>query len=106
MRHWTIKILASCALLMAFTVGTPPGVTPAAAKVRCNEAPTCDGLHGQDRSDCQADRAEAEADCQARGLGDARGDRGHGPKWQDCKDKAAKLRGASPNGRTTYKNDC
>jgi len=109
MQHWTIKALAACALVTALAVGTPPGVTPATAKVKCGYAPNCTNLRGQDRSDCEADRAEAEADCQlhdTRRTGDAVNDPGPGQKYHDCKDKAEKLRGASPNGPTSYDKDC
>jgi len=109
MRRYAIKLLAPLAVLTTLAVGTPAGVTPAAAQ-QCGYAPNCDGLRGEDRRQCQADRAAAEADCQlhdTRPHGDARNDPGPGQKHQDCLDKAEKLRGAPRYGRpTTYAGDC
>ena len=86
-------------------IGTASVVTPATAQ-RCGNMPDCGGKTGEARRACQANRAAAEADCQARGSGNRV--KGKGQKYKDCKEKAARLRrgGAEVDSATSYDRDC
>jgi hypothetical protein len=86
---------------MTGVVGTV-APTPAAAQ-RCGQAPNCNNTHGDARRHCLARRAHAEADCQARGRGDARGNPGKGPRYRRCKQTEESF---DFDEATTYRKDC
>lgn len=104
-----VPAMAGFAALSLFTV-LGPAVTPASARVHCGQAPSCRGLHGRRWDLCQAKRADAEADCQARGVGRESGRhrvRGRGPKYRKCKNFARELRnGGAELDEATSMRDC
>ena len=67
-------------------------ITTATAQ-SCRNMPDCGGKTGAARRACQAARAQAEADCQARGAGGRV--KGKGQKYRDCSEKAGRLRGGA-----------
>ena len=98
--------LAGIFMLPLLVIGT--SVTPASAQ-RCGQAPNCNGLRGARWDMCQARRAEAEADCQRRGVGYESGRhrvRGAGPKYRKCKNFARQLRNDAQFDEATSMRDC
>lgn len=82
--------LAGIALLSLAGIGV--GVTPAGARVRCGQAPTCDKdeMSYREYHYCKSQRAAANADCEARGVGyDSQSGRHRKPgkyrKYRKCK---------------------
>ena len=90
--------------LLSLAVGTAPVISTATAQ-SCRNMPDCGGKTGAARRACQAARAQAEADCQARGTGGRV--KGKGQKYRDCSEKAGRLRGgAEVDSATSYEKDC
>ena len=98
-----IGVSAAAAVLALLSMGGSGEISTAHAQT-CGHAPKCAGLTGARLDTCMGQRANAEADCQRRGLGDARGNAGPGPKYRKCKDTAAKY--GVDSATTTFEDDC
>jgi hypothetical protein len=97
-----IRFSTAVAALALVSLAGPGAVTTASAQ-KCGHAPVCAGLHGDRLETCMGRRANAEADCQLHGRGDARHHAGAGPKYRKCKDTAEKY---GVDSATTYGDDC
>jgi hypothetical protein len=94
-------------LLLVFGGGSAVTIATTTSAQARNMA-DCDGLRGDDKLECQAQRAEGEARSQRRGEGGRR--RGCGQKCRDCMAHAEALRerkgGYEIDSATNYVRDC
>lgn len=79
-----LKLFCAAIVGSSLVFGAAVGIsTSTSAKVVCKRTmPDCDDKTGVAKRNCQAARAQNEANCQQLGKGGRK--RGKGPKWRKC----------------------